>query len=63
MSLIAWFQKTRQWHREHVAAFAAITQKLEDGLTRFQHEAFYAVTPFIELKHVNRISSESGEGD
>ena len=37
--------------------------KAEDGLTRFQHEAFYAVTPFIELKHVNRISSESGEGD
>ena len=63
MGLIAGFRKARQWHREHIAAFAAVTHSLEDGLTLFQHQALDAVRPFVEAGNFKRFPFDNGKDD
>ena len=54
MGLIAWFQKQREWRRDHIASFTAEMQRQPDGLTLFQHSALTAIARFVphdQFKH------------
>ena len=48
MGIRAWFERQRQWRREHIAAFAAVADKHDDGLTAFQHNAISALATLVE---------------
>jgi hypothetical protein len=63
MGLLAWFQRQRQWHRDHVAAFSVVTQKQPDGLTLFQHQAISAMAQFVAAERFKRIPAQKGGGD
>jgi hypothetical protein len=36
--ILKWFEKERQWHRDHVALWQGWTEPTEDGLSRLQHD-------------------------
>ena len=59
----AWFRSERQWHRDHVAAFAAATQEEPDGLTVFQHQALSAVAQFVPPERFKRIPMDTEKGE
>lgn len=63
MGLIAWFRKQRQWHRDHVAAFSAVTQRQSDGLTVFQHQAVDALAQLVPAPLFKRIAMDKGGGE
>jgi hypothetical protein len=63
MGVIAWFQRERQWRRDHIAAFSAVTCRQADGLTFFQHQALSAVSRFVPSTSFKRIAMDKGEGE
>ena len=63
MGLIAWFRTERQWRRDHVAAFSAVTQRQSDGLTLFQHQAMAALSRFVPSGNFTRKAMDTGEGE
>lgn len=62
MGLFAWFQRERQWRRDHVAAFSAVTQQYADNLTLFQQHAVAAVAQFVPPASFQRVAMEKGAG-
>jgi hypothetical protein len=63
VGVLAWFRREKQWRRDHIAAFSAVTQKQSDGLTAFQHQALAAVARSVAAEHFKRIAMSDGSGE
>jgi hypothetical protein len=63
MGLLAWIERERQWRRDHIAAFAAVTRRTDDGLTLFQQQVTAAVGPFVVVENFRRIRMEKEGGE
>lgn len=62
MGLFSWIQRRRNWHREHIAAFSAATQLESDGLSRFQHDALFALAEFVAPDLFGRVAMTKERG-
>ena len=62
MGIGAWLNSQRQWRRDHIAAFSAVSQKQSDGLTLFQHQAINALSHIVPLASFKRVA-ERTEGE
>jgi hypothetical protein len=56
--LFTWIERERQWRRDHIAAFAAVTERGNDGLTLFQQQATVAVAEFVAPSSYKRAVTE-----
>ena len=63
MGVVAWFRRQRQWHRDHIAAFSAVTQRQSDGLTAFQHQALASVARSVTAEHFKRVTMDEHSGE
>ena len=61
--MFAWLQRRAQWKRDHIETFGAWTNRQEDGLTLFQHQAIAALAGFVPADSFNRVRMDKGEGE
>jgi hypothetical protein len=62
MGVLQWFGRQRQWRREHIASFSAVSGIQPDGLTLFQHRALAAVARAATPDRFERVPTKSEPG-